>query len=142
MAVVREQLHAEAVDGAEESAVEGGLNFRRAMLFENALSCPLLHLVSGAMSKRDYDELWQNIEGVSGPREVRDTLGNRVSFAGTGGGDHREIAVEFLGEAPPGRMIARLAHQNISSSSRTSAGCVSSQRCSRMSGSIARVARG
>ena len=40
--VVREQLHAEAVDGAEEGAVEGGLNFRRAMLFENALSCPLL----------------------------------------------------------------------------------------------------
>ena len=112
------------------------------MLFENALPCSLLHLVRGAMGKGDHDKLGQDLKGVFGSGELDHALGYRLGFAGTGGGDDGEIAVEFFGKAPPGGVIERSAHQNISSSSRTSAGCVSSQRCSRMSGSIASVASG
>ena len=142
MAVVCQQLHAEAVDGAKESTIKGRLNRGRTMLFQNALPCSLLHFVGRAMGKRDHDKLRQYIEGIAGPGELDDALGNCVGFARTGGSDHGEIAVEFFGETAPGGMVARLVHQNISSSSRTSAGCVNSQRCSRMSGSIASVARG
>ena len=142
MAVVCKQLHAKAVNRAKESAIKSGLKRGRAMLLENALACSLLHLIGGAVSKRDHDELRQGHEGFLGFGELHDTFCNCLGFARAGGGDHGEIAVEFFGEPTSGGMVARLVHQNRSSSSRTSAGCVSSQRCSRMSESIATVASG
>ena len=63
MAVVCKQLHAEAVNRAKESAIKGGLNRGRTMLFENALPCSLLHLVGRAMGKRDHDKLRQDHRG-------------------------------------------------------------------------------
>jgi hypothetical protein len=71
------------------------------MLGKNALSRSLLHLVGGAMSKGNDDEFRQNIECVFGPSEIDDALGDRLGLAGAGGRDHREIAVEFFGEALP-----------------------------------------
>src|SRR5438876_554569 len=132
MAVVCQQLHAKAMNRAKESTIKGGLDCGRTMLFENALPCSLLHLIGGAMGKRDYYKLRQDLEGLLGSGELHDALGNRLGFARTGGSDHREIAVEFFGEPASGGIVARFVHQNISSSSRTNAGCVRSQRCSRM----------
>ena len=106
MTIVREQLHAEAVNSAEESAIERGLNCGRTMLFKNALPGSLLHLVGGAMGKSDHNKFRQDIEGVSGLGEMNDALGDRVGFARAGGRDHGEIAVEFFGESAPGGMIA------------------------------------
>src|ERR1700719_2841755 len=112
------------------------------MLFENALPGPLLHFVGGAIGKSHDHELRQYLEGIPRSCEVDDAIGDGVGFAGTRGGDHGEVAVEFFREATPGGMILWHVHQKISSSSRTSAGWVNSQRCSRMSGSIASVASG
>src|SRR4030081_2511324 len=112
------------------------------MFFENTVPCSQLHLVGGAMGKRYDDQLRQNLHGIPGSREVDDPCGDRLSFARSGGSDHGKVPVELFGEATPGGGIARFVHQNISSSSRTSAGWVNSQRCSRMSGSIASVASG
>jgi hypothetical protein len=101
VAVVCQQLHAKAVNCAEESTVECSLNFGRAMLGKNALSRPLLHLVGGAMSKGNDNEFWQDFESVSGSSKMDDPLGDGVGLARAGSGDHREIAVEFFGESLP-----------------------------------------
>ena len=120
MAIVPEQLHAEAVNRAEERAIESGLNGRRPMFFENALPCPLLHFVGSAMGKGDDDKVRQDVDGVCGSRELDDALSDRVRFARAGGSDHGKIAIELSSEPAPGRMVSQLVHQNISSSSRTS----------------------
>ena len=64
---------------AEESTIEGGLNCRWATFFKNALPCSLLHFVGGAMGKCDHDKLGQDLDGISGPGELDDALGDRVA---------------------------------------------------------------
>ena len=142
MAIVCQQLHAKAVNRAKESTIKSGLKRGRTMLSENALPCSLLHLIGGTVGKGDHDKLRQDLKGIFGLGELHNALSNCLGFARARGGDHGKIAVEFFGEPASGGLVARLDHQNISSSSRTSAGCVSSQRCSRMSESIASVASG
>jgi hypothetical protein len=106
MAVIGEQLHAEAVDRSKEGAIESGLNFVRAMLLQNALSCSLLHLIGGAVSKSYDDEVREDFDGVPALGQLDDALANRVGFARAGGRDHGKIAIEFFGESAPGGMIA------------------------------------
>src|SRR5436190_22868115 len=107
MPVVCQQLHAEAVNRAKESTIKGGLNRGRAMLFENALPCSLLHLIGGAVGKCDNDKFRQDLEGVFGSGELHDALGNCLGFARARGSDNGEITVKFFRELASGGMVAR-----------------------------------
>ena len=62
MAVGREQLHAEAVDRAEERAIERFDNFQGKSRLEDPLSGALLHLICGAIGVSDNDQLRQSFE--------------------------------------------------------------------------------
>ena len=107
MSVIGQQLHAEAVDGAEESAIEGGVNFRPSHLLQNAMARALLHFIGGAMRERDHDESRQNFFGLWRKRDLHDALGDGVGFAGAGRGDDGKIALDFFGKAAALGMIAR-----------------------------------
>src|SRR5437867_13199812 len=81
MAIVGEQLHAEAMNRAEEGAIERGLDCWRALFFENPLSCSLLHLIRCAMSESHDHKLRQDFDSVSALCQLNDALANRVGFA-------------------------------------------------------------
>ena len=62
MAVLAQQPHAEAVDGAEEGAVERGEHLERHVGFDDALPRALLHLGGGAVRVGHDDERRQPFE--------------------------------------------------------------------------------
>ena len=98
MSVGREQLHAEAVDRAEESAVERLDDFQGEPGLEDALPGALLHLIGGAIGVGDNHELRQAFEGERAAREFDDPIGDRPRLARTGRGDDRKIPIQRAGE--------------------------------------------
>jgi hypothetical protein len=107
MSVIAQQLHAEAVDSAEKSAVEGGVNFRPPHLLQNAMASALLHFIRGTMRERDHNKARQNLFCLRRKRDLYDALGDGVGFAGTGCGDDGKIPLDFSGKAAALGMIAR-----------------------------------
>ena len=140
MPVLAEQLDAQAVDGAEEGAIESGEHLERHAGFEDALPRPLLHLRGGAIRVGDDDQRGQPIAGVLVLREGHDAVGDGAGLAAAGGGHDGEVAIQLVDEAVALRLIVRLVHD--SSSTGAKSGCVSAHFSARMSSSMASVASG
>ena len=84
VAVTFQQPNAEAVDGAEKSAIERGQKIERNTGSQNLRACALLHLVRGAVCERDYDKLGKTFLGMSILRDLHNSICDCARFAGTG----------------------------------------------------------
>ena len=94
----REKLDAEAVNRAEERAVESLEYFQRQAGFENFLPRALLHFVSGAIRVGDNDQLRQPVECTSISRDLDDAIGDGTGFAGAGRCSYGKIPIKLARE--------------------------------------------
>ena len=141
MAVLAEQPHAQAVDRAEERAVERGEHLGGNVGLDDALPRALLHLGGGAVRVGHHHERGQPFARVLVPRQRHDAIRDRARLAAAGGGHDGKVPLQLRDEAVALRLVAGRAHAS-SSSALAKSGCVSVHFSARISSSMASVASG